>query len=55
MKRLALAILATAIGLCANAQQQTSVEKLVDAMPEIIDKVKEVLSKKKDEETDTEV
>ena len=41
--------------ISANAQQQTSVEKLVDAMPEIIDKVKEVLPKKKDEETDTEV
>ena len=41
--------------ISANVQQQTSVEKLVDAMPEIIDKVKEVLPKKKDEETDTEV
>ena len=41
--------------ISANAQQQTSVEKFVDAMPEIIDKVKEVLPKKKDEETDTEV
>ena len=41
--------------ISANTQQQTSVEKFVDAMPEIIDKVKEVLPKKKDEETDTEV
>ena len=41
--------------ISANAQQQTSVEKLVDAMPEIIDKVKEVLPKKKDEEGDTEI
>ena len=36
----------------ANAQEQNSVEKFIDAMPDIIDKVKEVLPKKKDEETD---
>ncbi len=40
--------------ISANTQQQSSVEKFVDAMPEIIDKVKEVLPKKKDEETNTE-
>ena len=39
--------------ISANTQQQSSVEKFVDAMPEIIDKVKEVLPKKKDEETDS--
>ena len=38
----------------ANAESQTSVEKFIDAVPEIIDKVKEVLPKKKDEESDTE-
>ena len=38
----------------ANAQEQNSVEKFIDAMPDIIDKVKEVLPKKKDEGTDTE-
>ena len=36
----------------ANAQEQNSVEKFIDAMPDIIDKVKEVLPKKKDEETE---
>ena len=39
--------------ISANTQQQSSVEKFVDAMPEIIDKVKEVLPKKKDEEMDS--
>ena len=38
----------------ANAQEQNSVEKFIDAMPDIIDKVKEVLPKRKDEGTDTE-
>ena len=40
--------------ISANAKEQNSVEKLVDAMPDIIDKVKEVLPKKKDEGSDTE-
>ena len=40
--------------ISANAEQQNSVEKFIDAMPDIIDKVKEVLPKKKDEESDTE-
>jgi len=40
--------------ISANAQEQTSVERFIDAMPDIIDKVKEVLPKKKDEERDTE-
>ncbi len=39
----------------ANVQSQNSVEKVLDAMPDIIDKVKEVLPKKKDEEGDTEI
>ena len=39
--------------ISANAGEQNSVEKFIDAMPDIIDKVKEVLPKKKDEETDT--
>ena len=39
--------------ISANAQEQNSVEKFIDAMPDIIDKVKEVLPKKKDEDTDT--
>ena len=37
--------------ISANASEQNSVEKFIDAMPDIIDKVKEVLPKKKDEET----
>ena len=43
--------------ISANADEQNSVEKFIDAMPDIIDKLKEVLPKKKDEETelDTEV
>ena len=40
--------------ISANAENQNSVEKFIDAVPEIIDKVKEVLPKKKDEESDTE-
>ena len=40
--------------ISANANEQNSVEKLIDAMPDIIDKVKEVLPKKKDEGSDTE-
>ena len=40
--------------ISANASEQNSVEKFIDAMPDIIDKVKEVLPKKKDEESDTE-
>jgi sporulation protein YtfJ len=40
--------------ISANAKEQNSVEKFVDAMPDIIDKVKEVLPKKKDEGSDTE-
>ena len=40
--------------ISANAGEQNSVEKFIDAMPDIIDKVKEVLPKKKDEGTDTE-
>ncbi len=40
--------------ISANAGEQNSVEKFIDAMPDIIDKVKEVLPKKKDEEKDTE-
>jgi uncharacterized spore protein YtfJ len=39
--------------ISANAGAQNSVEKLLDAMPDIIDKVKEVLPKKNEEE-DTE-
>ena len=39
--------------ISANADEQNSVEKFIDAMPDIIDKLKEVLPKKKDEETDT--
>ena len=39
----------------ANAQEQNSVEKFIDAMPDIIDKVKEVLPKKKDEETERDI
>ena len=39
--------------ISANAGEQNSGEKLIDAMPDIIDKVKEVLPKKKDGETDT--
>ena len=39
--------------LSANAGERNSVEKLLDAMPDIIDKVKEVLPKKNEEE-DTE-
>ena len=41
--------------ISANAREQNSVEKFIDSMPDIIDKVKEVLPKKKDEETDTEI
>ncbi len=41
--------------LSANAGERNSVEKFIDSMPDIIDKVKEVLPKKKDEETDTEI
>ena len=37
--------------ISANTAEQNSVEKFIDAMPDIIDKVKEVLPKKKDEET----
>ena len=40
--------------ISANAGEQNSEEKFIDAMPDIIDKVKEVLPKKKDGETDTE-
>ena len=40
--------------ISANAQSQNSVERVLEAMPDIIDKVKEVLPKKKDEEEDTE-
>jgi uncharacterized spore protein YtfJ len=40
--------------ISANAGEQNSVEKFIDAMPDIIDKVKEDLPKKKDEEKDTE-
>lgn len=40
--------------ISANANEQNSVEKFIDAMPDIIDKVKEVLPKKKDEGSDTE-
>ena len=39
--------------ISANSGTQNSVEKLLDAMPDIIDKVKEVLPKKNEEE-DTE-
>ena len=41
--------------ISANASEQNSVEKFIDAMPDIIDKVKEVLPKKKDEETERDI
>lgn len=40
--------------LSANASAQSSAEKFIEVVPEIIDKVKEVLPKKKDEESETE-
>lgn len=40
--------------LSANAEAQNSVEKLIDSVPDILEKVKEILPKKKDEDSDTE-
>ena len=40
--------------LSANTDAQNSVEKLIDSVPDILEKVKEILPKKKDEESDTE-
>ncbi|MBR4693062.1 MAG: GerW family sporulation protein [Oscillospiraceae bacterium] len=40
--------------LSANADNQSAAERVIEAVPDIIDKVREVLPKKKDEETDTE-
>ena len=40
--------------LSANADAQNSVEKLIYSVPDILEKVKEILPKKKDEESDTE-
>ena len=40
--------------LSANADAQNSVEKLIDSVPDILEKVKEILPKKKDEDSDTE-
>jgi len=41
--------------LSANTDAQTTVEKLIDAVPDIIDKVKEILPNKKDEDSEVEV
>jgi len=43
------------MGQIANTDAQTTVEKLIDAVPDIIDKVKEILPKKKDEDSEVEV
>ena len=40
--------------LSANADNQSAAERVIEAVPDIIDKVREVLPKKNDEETDTE-
>ena len=40
--------------LSANADAQNSVEKLIDSVPDILEKIKEILPKKKDEDSDTE-
>ena len=40
--------------MSANTDAQNSVEKLIDSVPDILEKVKEILPKKKDEDSDTE-
>jgi len=40
--------------LGANTDAQTTVEKLIDAVPDIIDKVRETMSKKKAEDSEAE-